>query len=578
MPSLAPDDRFALVFVVVIVALVAATWRRRQGPWIIGAAAFLPAPIVALFSREFDLAGWHGFMHAAPIYQIMERGGLHPEEPLFAGGPLRYPWVEHWVTAQVSTVTGVNTHVFTLCMETVALAIFLIAVAWLASALTEDRVTIAIATLVAIFGVSIFHMSFFLGPLGRILPSLWLETRVVAVDKFLNITAAPLGFAAMALAAAAGVHFAAIVPRSARPVRLAAVIAVCTLVAVLVHPLSWLGILVWQGVIGIVLLVSGGREDRERAVWLAGAVAVPSIVCLPYLLSVGASQSSDGWTGVTHPLSLLAAKSGDLAVYLVTPAVLAHLNRDEIIRRVRARERAMIIIVLAIAALALAYVVVRLPGRNEYKFLLDMAPAAAILIAMSLRRLLDRRPIAAFAVLALLLVPGGRVLGSRPWFQVTDPVTTDGRYLRAVDPAADSLFQWIAHNTPANAVFIAPDLRIPPLGRRSLYIAADAPWRGRDGWGLNRYSLLEWHVRRPDDVMLRRQHTAASILAPTWDIPASAAMAFVEADVPGRPIFVHADAPDAIAKLEGTAGFVRDFDGGAGAVFEFVPSRSGGAQ
>jgi hypothetical protein len=570
MPSLGPDDRFALVFAVMIAATVAVAWRRRHGPWVIGAAAFLPAPIVALFSREFDLAGWHGFMHAAPIYQIMERGGLHPEEPLFAGGPLRYPWVEHWITAQVAALTGVNTHVFTLCMETVALGVFLLAVAWLASALTDDRVTIALAALITLFGVSIFHMSFFLVPLGRVLPWLWLETRVISVDKFLNITAAPLGVAAMALAAAAGVHFAT---RDRQP-RLAVLIAACTLVAVLVHPLSWLGILVWQGVIGVVLLASGTRDDRVRAAWLTVAVALPSAACLPYLLSVGASQSSDGWTGITHSASLLGAKVGDVAFYLVTLAVLAHLNRDEIIRRVRSRDRAMIILLLAIASLTLAYVVVRLPGRNEYKFLLDMAPAAAILIAMSLRRILDRRPPLACAALALLLVPGGRVLGSRPWFQVTDPVTTDGRYLRALDPSADSLFQWIAHDTPANAVFIAPDLRIPALGRRSLYIAANAPWRGRDGWGLNRYSLLEWHVRRPDDVMLRRQHNAATILASTWDVPASAAMAFVEADVPGRPIYVHANEPETIAKLEATAGFNREFAGGAGAVFEYLPSRT----
>ena len=33
-------------------------------------------------------------------------------------------------------------------------------------------------------------------------------------------------------------------------------------------------------------------------------------------------------------------------------------------------------------------------------------------------------------------------------------------------------------------MFIAADLRIPPLARRSLYIAVDAPWSGADGWGV----------------------------------------------------------------------------------------------
>ena len=91
LPDL-PGDRFALLFAAVVVALVGLTWRRKRGPVVIALAAFLPAPAVALFSRQFDLAGWHGFMHASPIFQIMERGGLHPEEPLYAGGALRYPW------------------------------------------------------------------------------------------------------------------------------------------------------------------------------------------------------------------------------------------------------------------------------------------------------------------------------------------------------------------------------------------------------------------------------------------------------------------------------------------------------
>src|SRR3954462_6596152 len=84
--------------------LVMWSMRRPIGVWLIPALAFLPVPVVALFSRQFDLVGWHGFMHSSPIYRILEGGPLPPEEPLFAGGSLRYPWVEHWIVAQLARI------------------------------------------------------------------------------------------------------------------------------------------------------------------------------------------------------------------------------------------------------------------------------------------------------------------------------------------------------------------------------------------------------------------------------------------------------------------------------------------
>ena len=564
LPDL-PGDRFALLFAAVVVALVGLTWRRKRGPVVIALAAFLPAPAVALFSRQFDLAGWHGFMHASPIFQIMERGGLHPEEPLYAGGALRYPWVEHWVTAKVSLATGLSAHLVALTIETGALVVFLAAIAWLATAVTDDRIAISLTMLVAIFGVSILHMSFFAEPMGRAIPTLWLETRVVAVDKFLNVSAMPVGYAAMALAAAAGVHFALGGP----PWRLVATIAACTVVTALVHPLSWVGVIGWQGTIGIVLLASRRPGDLRRAALLAAGVGIPSLVALPYLQSVGASESSDGWSGLTAPASLLAAKATDLLFYVLTLAVFCILHRRWLLARIRERHRGTLLLFAVVGSMSAAYLAVRMPGRNEYKFLLHMAPASAVIIGLALRELLDRRRPAALALLFLLLVPAGRVLGSRPWFAVTDPVRADGPYLRALDPEADGLYQWIARHTPSDAVFIAADLRVPPLGRRSLYVAADAPWRGRDGWGLQSASLLQWHVRRPDAEMARRQRYVAIVLSPGWEMPASAVMTLIQSDIPGRPVYVAASTPSTIEKLNGSATFHRVFANGAGAVYAY---------
>ncbi|HUQ47811.1 MAG TPA: hypothetical protein VM053_06135 [Gemmatimonadaceae bacterium] len=561
-PSLSPPDLFAIAFALGITVLIAMTFRHRSAAWVIASAAYVPLPVVALFSAQYNLVGWHAFMHVSPIYQMMARGVVPPEDPVYAGGTLRYPWVEHWLIAQVSRFTGANVNLIALCAEAVAFLVFLGAVAWLASTLTRDRVTIALASLISGYGISVFHSSFFAEPLQRAFPPLWLETRVVPVDKFVNLTAAPIGYAAMVVAAAATVRLVCGLG-SAR--RLLLLIASCTLVAALIHPLSWLGVLAFASVGGFILLVAREGEDVRHAIMLAAAVGVPSALCWGYLRSVGASESSGGWMGIST--ESFRIKVADLALFLVTFAVLAYLHRAELIRWLRSRNRAAITLLSAIGFLAVAYLFVRMPMRNEYKFLIQLVPAAAVIMAISLRRLLDTQRGFALALLFLLLLPGGRILGQRPWFKVTDPVRMDGRYIRAVEPGADELYEWVAAHTPQDAVFIAPDIRIPPLGRRTLYIVVDAPWRGQDGWGVEPMRLLQFHVRHRDSDMSRRQRLAAEVLGAGWTKPPVEIVEAIQGDVPGRPLFVHAADSAAIAKLNSTPGFSREFSNAAGSIY-----------
>ena len=565
-----PYDTFALVLAAAITLLIAVAIRRRTGPWIIALAAFLPVPIVALFAKQFSLVGWHGFMHVSAMYQIMDRGVVRPEEPLFAGAAIRYPWIEHWITAQASLITGANPLVLSLVAETFAYVVFLASAAWLASTATRDRVTIALATLVSAFGITIFHSGFLAGPAQRVLTPFWLDPRVVPLDKFLSITAAPIGYAAMLVAAAAGAHL--VTRRGSAPRGIILIVAACTLVAAFVHPLSWLGILVYQGVAAAVLIAARQREDLARAGQLALAVGVPSLMALPYLRSISGSESSDGWIGVTQSAELLGTKAGNLVFFLATFVVVALLHRAELMRLVRERNRAVIMLLLAVTSFATAYLVIRTPGLNEYKFLLQLTPAAAVIMALSLRERLNSRRLLSFALLFLLVAPGCRLLGFRLRFGVTDPVRIEGPYLRTLFPDADQLYQWVVSNTPKNAVFVADDLSMPALGRRSLYIAVDAAWKGPDGWGLRRRQLLQWHVRRSDEETSRRQRLASSVLSPQWNAPPAEVMTEIQADIPGRPIFVHAETPEVAAKLDATPGFSRRFLNPAGSIYAYTSS------
>jgi hypothetical protein len=319
----------------------------------------------------------------------------------------------------------------------------------------------------------------------------------------------------------------------------------------------------------LALLVRRERGATFRAVELALAVLLPSALCFPYHRALSRSESSDGWVGLSDSWALFATKLADLLFFLATLAVLAYLHRAELRRRLRERDAVTLVLGTVIVLLSMAYLAVRMAGRNEYKFLLALVPAAAPLMALGLRELLRRSAVLALALLFLLLIPGGMILGSRPWFEVTDPARLEGRYHRALDPTADALFDWVATHTPKDAVFLAPDLRTPPLGRRSLYVAVDAPWRGRDGWGLPRTPLLQWHVRRPDEEMYRRQHLATIVLNPDWAAPPAETMAAIQRDVSGRPLFVHAWHSALAEKLARTPGFTERFSNGAGTIFSY---------
>jgi hypothetical protein len=50
---------------------------------------------------------WHGFLHTA-ITRRFPAPGLIPENPFFAGEPLKYYWFFHWMGAGVSRALGVD--------------------------------------------------------------------------------------------------------------------------------------------------------------------------------------------------------------------------------------------------------------------------------------------------------------------------------------------------------------------------------------------------------------------------------------------------------------------------------------
>ncbi|HEX6764363.1 MAG TPA: hypothetical protein VF103_02770, partial [Polyangiaceae bacterium] len=349
--SLGPTEYFALILAAAMTAAFVAVRNRSFALRAIALIAFLPVPVTALFSKQFDIVGWHGYMHASAMYQIMDRGVNVPEEPFYAGGSLRYPWVEHWIMAKASLLTGVHPLILALIAETVAYAALLAAAYWIASKVSKDPLVIGLSMIFSGFGISIFHSGLLAEPLARAFPPLWLESRVIPIDKFLNVTAAPMGYAAMAVSAAAGYEA---ITTERRDRRIPGVIAGATLVAALIHPLSWLGVLVYQGTFALLLLLRRKREALLRSGEIVLAVALPSALCFPYHRSLSISESSDGWMGITESWRLFNGKIWDLGFFLATFALLAYIQRVELWQRLKKLDPSIVASAIVMTTLSTA--------------------------------------------------------------------------------------------------------------------------------------------------------------------------------------------------------------------------------
>src|SRR4051812_4200313 len=110
-------DLFAIAFAALLAGLVVAMRRSRGAPWLVGAAMVLVLAAVSWRSVEFDLIGWHGFMHGSTMQRLVDGAPVPPEDPAFAGGTLRYPWVEQWLMASIARIAGVNPNLETIALE-----------------------------------------------------------------------------------------------------------------------------------------------------------------------------------------------------------------------------------------------------------------------------------------------------------------------------------------------------------------------------------------------------------------------------------------------------------------------------
>jgi hypothetical protein len=91
----------ATIFSIVETFSLAKTLRMRRNTYVcISLFMIQVVPIVALIliNLKFVIVGWHEFMHASIVFNIINEG-VPPEDVLLAGHPLKYPWIHHYIVA-----------------------------------------------------------------------------------------------------------------------------------------------------------------------------------------------------------------------------------------------------------------------------------------------------------------------------------------------------------------------------------------------------------------------------------------------------------------------------------------------
>ncbi len=334
-----------------------------------------------------------GAFHAGVAWAAARH--LPPEDPFFAGLPLRYFWGLHaWAAGWLALAPKPGAYAPLVWANATAAVAALLAVAALARRLGAGPRAAVLAQLLALAGAAPFawavlalrassgsvrgmaewrqalehgadHAMRALDP-GWLHPSL-----VLPLDKFVVITPFAWALAATALAALA---LADTLARSdARAaVRLGAIVAATSFL----HPVGGLAI---AGAVlaGAAVSATRSREVRRGALHALAAVTAALLALVPYFASIATPVAGPDATSAGPRLALNASGAFSAlfaGAWLVPPAllVLARRQRGDVLRPV---------LLAMLAALVVPACLLRIGGENQSKFLnlaflLAAAPAA----------------------------------------------------------------------------------------------------------------------------------------------------------------------------------------------------------
>ncbi|HEX9646154.1 MAG TPA: hypothetical protein VGB88_01560 [Alphaproteobacteria bacterium] len=541
---------FALAFLVAILALSRA---RARPYWLF---AVLAVPVVALFANpDWRLYSAHALYHYSIVYQIFEHG-VPPSLPLAAGVDLKYFYAIHFVIAQLMRLFAFPPAWAFATLGVACLLAMVLVLDRLARRVSDDIPYRWLVLTVILFGSAVLVGD----PIGRALANTGVivrEGRLDLLHKFIDINNNQLGLVLYALAFLGLVN---LVGEGGRERAGLVQFATGYVLAGVFYPPAWLGVCI-AAAVAVGQMVALTRPIPWRKIAQLSAIGVVGLAVLaPWLLSLTVGKSAD--SAIRPTLGLLARNAPILAAALAVPVLLALYKSELLVRHFRERPRLFGFLALSMIVLQAAFLLVYLPTDAEYKMINFASVPLGLMFALVLRQMFDQVRVLATVVLFLVLLPFSQKIGTYLVFgwPVSDPATTAGRYIVDRVPAQQALYQWIAAESPDDAVFIDSYVTVPAFARRplligtefrrergELHVAGEMGLR-KDGWGPVIDLMLQINGVDPD-LAARRLAIAGEFLAETDRRLSDEVFAALRGEVPGRPVYVVARHGAVITRL-----------------------------
>jgi hypothetical protein len=485
----------------------------------------LPASLL-LASPSLRVYGYHGFLQAGIVYQILH-GNIPPTSPLLAGQPGTYPWAGALVVAGISWLLGISPF-WAASLVTLASLVALLVVTYRIGLLATGDVEASLfGTAVALYAFSFTQSvpdSALKSGLSQLLSLPFAEPRGAPIlEKFNGCTAFPLGLALYALTLLLLLRLArGGSPRSRTVVAFAAsLLALAFVYPFLLPPMALLCVVV-------ALQAWRSRGSRGRlAFFLAGTLALVGLIVLPYYSHLRLGRVGPVLQLV--PAGALVRQASVIVVTFLPMALLVFWARRAVVERLKAQSEVGMLLMVSAVVNVLLFAFLLAPVWSQYKFLLLGVFAFGIVGGVAFRTLREHAWPAAFLVLSLFLLPFALdcVHKARDWNAAPRVFSEAGMALEHKDPARRELYQWMRASTHPRAVFVDTDLGLPVYGQRALYVAlpakaelealdaqAGVPATG-DGYTLDPRIFLKDVDGYPADLVDRRQQVAERLLSGT---------------------------------------------------------------
>ena len=551
--------------------------RRAASGYVLLLLGVVPSALVYAANPLHRVYSFHGFLHLSIVYRIL-CGSLPPEDPLFAGRPLLYPWGYHLTAAGLSRALDLSPAWVFALINLCSLLCCLVFLYRTAQRVTGDKETAVFAVLLSVYGLSFTSTAHLIGPVQRYL-GIFLEFRGLPPSTYfteLQADGTGLAFYALFLLSLTGSLMS---PRFS----LGDVMLVLALIgAGIFYPFYFVAAL-GSGLHAAALALALRQISLRKAAIVCGLLVFAAIVVLPYLLALVAEKAPAGSIAL---VSSPAYAIGKLRLYLMHVAVFVSLmliERGALLASWRARRIESGIILAAFVAASLLYLLTRAPLADEFKFLTIAVVALGVLGAPAVRELHDAHPRIAACVITLFLVPFASHLvltGFETW-TVTEPFTEQGTQIRATDPDQEALYSWIRNRAPCDAVFIDTRRAIAVFGERVLYVGLDdgerAPHdaehpRGMDGWKISARDVLTFIEAHPESEIARRSGLARAFYGASDDPVDASVLADIGRDIGDRPLHVVTRDAHSRAKLDRDPRFRAVFVVGALGVHRLQPA------